>query len=454
MNLISTLFESPSCKFKVLQSEGFYTPNYYEFHDYRDVLTLYKQYMKTTRDSLNYDIDGLVQEVNDFDLQKELGFKPNGLIPNFATAIKFDSMGGITPLISIRWTVGMTGKIIPTGIFKPVDILGSTISKATFHNYEFLENLIKKEGLKIGSDCIIIKSGDVIPKMMGVKTSGNGEEINIIENCPECGTKLHRFSVELVCENMACTAKIKGIFTNMFDTLDIKGISDKFVDKVIETYGITTINELMNLTITDFEKLPGFAKKSAKNAYDAIHSITEVSPQQYFALLNIPNQGVRVFENLFAQFPMSKLLDKNFKPEDILDTKGIAEKSANAIHQGIQDNLERLRENSIWFTIKENDITSDKTSNYVVGIKDNIFCITGTLNLGKRKDYETMIIDRGGKIGSVTKTLNYLVTNDEDTTSSKMKKTLSINEKIFGNEVGKGIIIITEEKLRELMEIK
>jgi|SaaInlStandDraft_4_1057021.scaffolds.fasta_scaffold11874_2 DNA ligase (NAD+) len=447
----SAIFEKPSCKFKFLQREGFNVPNYFEFQNHSEVLTLYKEYMQYRRDELTYDIDGLVQEVDDFDAQKELGYQPNGLIPKFATSIKFDSMGSITPLVSVRWTVGMTGKIIPTGIFKPVDIMGVTVEKATFHNFEFIENLINKENLKIGSECIIIRAGDVIPKMIGVKTSGDGDNIEIPTNCPVCDSTLNRFSVELVCENPDCDAKTHGIITNMFDTLDIKGLSGKFAAKVVDTYDISTIDELMRLSLDDLENLPGFGKKSAQKAHDAIHSVTEVSPEQFFAMLNIPNQGVRVFENLFAQFPMEKLLDENFKPDDILDTKGIAEKSANAIHQGIQDNLDRIRENSEWFIIIKKKVNNDTTS-HKSNMVGKSFCITGTLNNGTRKEYETKIKAMGGKTGSVTKKLDYLVTNDDDTSSSKMKKTLEINAKNENDGIDKRILIITENDLTELME--
>lgn len=447
--LNNAIFEKPSCKFKFLQREGFNVPNFYELSSTDEVVDLYKVYMQSKRDSLEYDIDGLVQEINDYDAQQELGWQPNGLIPKFATAIKFDSLGSITKIKDIRWTVGMTGKIIPTGIFEPVDIMGVTITKATLHNYEFLENLINKEGMKIDSDCIITRAGDVIPKILGVKNAGNGEAINIISECPECGTKLHRYSVDLICENTTCPAKTKGIFTNLFNTLDIKGVSDKFIEKVVETYDISTIHELMLLSLDDMKQLPGFAAKSAKIAYDAIHSVSEVSPEQFFALLNIPNQGVRVFENLFAQFPMEKLLDENFKPSDILSTKGIAEKTANAIYDGIQNNLDRIRENAEWFTIvkKSNNDTSSHSSKMV----GKSFCITGALNNGNRADYETNIKKYGGTIASVSKKLNYLVTNDTDTSSSKMKKAMEINAESINNGLGTTIFIISEDELISLM---
>lgn len=452
MTLNSAIFETPSCKFRFLQREGFNVPNYYELLDGGEVLHLYKMYMSTKRDELDYDIDGLVQEVDDFDSQKELGYQPNGLNPKFMTSIKFDSMGGITKLRDIRWTVGMTGRIIPTGIFDPVDLMGVTIEKASLHNYEFLENLIKKENLRIGSDCVIIRAGDVIPRLMSVKTAGDGEQIKIIDTCPECGTKLNRFSVDLVCENMACPAKTKGIFNNMFTTLDIKGVSEKFVEKAVEVYDISTIDDLMRLTVDQIEKLPGFARKSAEKAYEAIHSVTEVTPEQFFALLNIPNQGVRVFENLFSQFPMEKLLDENFKPEDLLDTKGIAEKTATAIHDGIQANLDRLRENAEWFTIIKKKSPGLDTSVHKTNMVGKSFCITGSLNNGTRSDYENKIKMSGGVVASVTKKLDYLVTNDTDTGSSKMKKAIEINDEFINSGMDKRIIIINEEQLIKMME--
>jgi DNA ligase (NAD+) len=316
-----------------------------------------------------------------------------------------------------------------------------------------LDTLINKDGLRIGSKVLICRKGDVIPQVVSVIPDKEKKPyIQIPAECPECGETLNRFSVNLVCDNIACSAKTKGIFTNMFSTLDIKGLSDKFVEKATEVYDITTIDELMNLTVDEIEKLPGFAKKSAQKAYDTIHSVTDVTPEQFFALLNIPNQGVRVFENLFSQFPMEKLLDNSFKPEDILDTKGIAEKSANAIHTGIQSNLDRLRENAKWFTIIKKDVVTSP-ENHKAAMMGKSFCITGTLNLGTRKDYETLILSSGGKISAVTKNLDFLVTNDADTSSSKMKKALEINSTLHNNGVDKKIVIIDENQLRNILEI-
>lgn len=168
MTLNSAIFDTPSCKFRFLQREGFNVPNYYELIDGGEVLHLYKTYMESKRDELEYDIDGLVQEIDDYDSQKLLGYQPNGLNPKFMTSIKFDSIGGITKLRDIRWTVGMTGRIIPTGIFDPVDLMGVTIEKASLHNFEFLENLIKKDGLRIGSKILVVRRGDVIPQIVQV----------------------------------------------------------------------------------------------------------------------------------------------------------------------------------------------------------------------------------------------------------------------------------------------
>lgn len=277
--------------------------------------------------------------------------------------------------------------------------------------------------------------------------------IQIPDNCPVCGEKLIKFSVDLICENPSCGAKTAGIFTNMFDTLKIKGLSDKFVEKVIEMYDIKTINDLMKLSADDFEKLPGYARKSAEAAYDKLHAVKEISPEQFFALLNIPNQGVRVFENLFSQFPMEKLLDDDFKPEDILNTKGIAEKTANAIHNGIQSNLDRLRENAEWFTIKKKVSKTVDTTQHASNMVGKSFCITGALNNGTRKEYENLIESKGGIVlSAVNAKLNFLVTNESDSNSSKMKKVIELNTKWAADGSSQTILIITENDLIKMME--
>jgi len=445
----SEIFSRPSCKFKFLAKEGFNIPNFYEVETVDEIVNIYKGYMKEIRESLSYDIDGLVEEIDDYDLQAELGYEPNGLNPKFATAIKFDSIAGVTELLDIRWTVGMTGKIIPTAVLAPVDIMGVTIQKASMHNYEYLLNYINKEGLKIGSDVIIARKGDVIPQLIGIKEiNESGKVIQIPENCPICNTHLSHVSVDLVCENPDCTAKTKGLFMNFFDTLNIKGVSDKFIDKVIETYDVRTIDGLLSLTLDEIEALDGFAKKSAQKAFEAIHSVKEVSPEQFMALLNIPNQGVRVFENLLGTVPIEKLLDPDFKPSDILDVKGIAEKTANAIHEGIQANLDRIRENAKHFTI----VTKKEIANHSTAITGKSFCITGKLKHGKRAEYEAKIKSLGGIISNVTAKLDFLVTNDTETKSSKMTKVEKLNVKFHNEGSDKRIIIISEENLINMME--
>ena len=451
MTLNSYVFEKPSCKFEFLKRQGFKTPNVYTVTNSAQVISLYKEYMLTKREQLDYDIDGLVQEINTFEGQKELGYQPNGLNPKFATSIKFDSMGAISNFKFVTWNAGMTGRIIPTGTFTPVDIMGVTVQKASLHNFEFLESLIDNEGLKVDSEIIVVRSGDVIPVILGVKTAGDGTYIQIPDKCPTCNGDLVRFSVDLVCEALDCDAKIEGIFTNLFDTLDMKGLSTKFIQKVIAKYGITTIDGLMRLTVDDFEELPGFALKSAQKAYDIIHSVTVVTPEQFFALLNIPHQGVRVFENLFSQVSMEVLLSDTLKPEDLIDAKGIAEKTASAIHNGIQSNLDRLQENAEWFTVEKKEISSISDEHLTV-LLGKSFCITGTLLKGTRKEYETKIKACGGSVGSVTKKLNYLVTNDTSTNSGKLKKVSTINSKILNDGDNNKIMVINEEQLRLMME--
>jgi len=440
------IFEKPSCKFKYLQSEGFKTPNYYEVTTLEEILEIYNLYVQEKRDELNYEIDGLVEEINDFEVQKELGYEPNGLNPKFAKAIKFDSIAKITKLLDIDWTVGGTGKVVPTAVVEPVDIMGITISRASMHNYSYLQDYIAK-GLGKKSEVVIARKGDVIPQVIGVKTKG--EELEIPSTCPSCGTELRVFSVDLVCENLDCPAKVLALFMNFFNTLKIKGVSEKFIEKAMEKFNIKTIKDLMNLTEEDILSLDGFAEKSAKKTYELIHSVKEVTPQQFMALLNIPNQGVRIFENLFEELNFETFMEKVKKDEleleDIASIKGFGEKSAQILIEGLKYNLERLKENSKFFEIK----IPQKASNKLNG---KTFCITGKMNTRPRKEFEQMIKDNGGKVTSVNEKLNYLVTNEPESTSSKMKKALKINTERFKNGDENLIQIIDENELIKILE--
>lgn len=441
--ITNEIFKKPSCKFKFLAKEGFNIPNFYEVSSTVEVTNIYTVYITEKRDLLSYDIDGLVEEVNDYESQSKLGFEPNGLIPKFATAIKFDSVSAITKLVNIDWTCGATGKVLPRAWFEPVEIMGVTIQKATLHNYDFMDNLIKNQGLCIGSDVVLTRANDVIPKVLGVKSSNvsEGKKIEIIDICPSCGEKLEKFSVDLVCENLKCPAKVKGLFSNYFETLNIKGVSDKFIEKAMEVYNISSLPDLLDLSLAQIESLPGFAKKSAKLAFDAIHSVKDITPEQFMALLNIPNQGVRVFENLLSNIPLETLLDDNFDPSDMINVNGIAEKTARAIFEGIQTNLDNIRKNATYFNVKTKKVEIKDL------LKGQTFCITGKLYSGTRSEIENKIKQSGGQIKSVNNKLNFLVTNDSDTSSDKMNKVLEINTK-QGTEL---IKIITEKDLLEML---
>jgi DNA ligase (NAD+) len=433
----SQIFDKPSCKFKYLASEGFNVPNYYEINSTDEITKLYKEYIANKRNELNYDIDGLVEEVDDYEIQEKLGYEPNGLNPKFATAIKFDSISQISIFENVEWNVGMTGKIIPVGIFKPVDIMGVKISRATLHNIDNIYKLVD-EGLNIGAKVIISRQGDVIPQILGIKEKNpNGQDIEIPKYCPKCNSELKKISVDLICENEECPAKIVGLFTNFLNVLEIKGVSEKFIEKAIKLYKIKSIKDLMNLTIDDIKKMDGFADKSANNAYSLLHSKNEISKAQFLALLNIPNLNIKVFENILSQFEFEKLLDENTKIEDLTKIKGVAEKTAKMILDGISKNKKTIEENKKIFTLINDTIT-----NNLNGLS---FCITGKLNKS-RKIYENEIKKQGGKIISPSKNLNYLVTNDFNANSSKLNKVKELNKK---NETD--IKIISEKELNSIL---
>ena len=411
---ITGKMESETHKIETLKKLGFCTVPTRICKSEKDVVDSYLEYKDGKREKLPNVIDGLVLKVNNISLQSKLGVKDNK--PNFSVALKFNSDRAITTVIDIPPQVGRTGKITPVAFLKPVDLMGSTITKASLHNY----SLIKELGIGIGAEVIIEKKGDIIPQVVDIITPGN-PFVNPTE-CPSCGGPLHDDSVNLWCLNKNCKYKDIARITYWLEVLDIKGFSDKFIDKLWDNEKISSVADLYKLTASDLENMEGIGAKTIKGFFKALKDTSDIYLSRFITALGIPSCSKSTAEVLVQNF---KTWDKirTLQPFEIETLYGFAETSAKSICEGIKEIKEMADE--LLEVIKIKEVKEGV-------LKGKSFCITGSLSSMGRKSAEKLIVENGGIFkSSVIEGLTYLVSNNKDSGSSKSRKAEQYGVKVI-----------------------
>ena len=393
------------------------------------------------RDTLPYEIDGMVIKVNDFALQETLGMTTHH--PRWAIAFKFKARQATTQLLGIDFQVGRTGAITPVAKLKPVQVGGVTVSSISVHNEEY----IKEKDLKIGDNVLIERAGDVIPQIVKSLTElrDGGEECIVFPNvCPVCRGELFKEEGEAVwrCVNIECEAQVmeKIIHFVSKDAMDINSFGEANVRKF---YGLGLISDIPSIYNINFEskgKLDGFGKKSIDNLSAAI----EASKFQPLHRL-IYGLGIRFVGETTAKVLANSVehlldfVDKSEEDLQKLDDVGI--KVAKSIHHFFSNkmNVEMLKQ------LESHGLQLFNTKKEVLqtgGLINQTFLFTGTLNKLKRSEAEALAEQHGGKIVSgVSSKLNYLVVGDD--AGSKLEKAKKINT----------IKIITENEFLELVNL-
>ena len=374
------------------------------------------------RDSLDYDIDGLVIKVNDFQLQQKLGFTTKS--PKWAIAYKFKAEEVETQLLGVDFQVGRTGAVTPVARLKPVFVSGSTVSNATLHN----EDEIKRLDLRIGDYVTIIKSGEIIPKIIDVnyeKRELNSNEIEFPKTCPACGTLLKREEGEVIsyCNNINCPAQIQRSIQHFASrvAVDIDGLGEAVVKQLIEHKQISKIQDIYHIDFNEFQKYDKQGLKSAENLKNAIeHSKTQKFHKILFGL-GIRFVGAKISKILCSYFNnIEDIINADY--EDLVEIDEIGEKIARSVNEFFQN------ENNL-LMIKSLQDAGMKMISENIEIKDILkgakFIITGTLEKHSRNEIKEMIEKNGGKIiSAVSKNLNYLIVGENP--GSKLKKAKGI----------------------------
>ena len=391
------------------------------------------------RDSLNYDIDGVVFKVDTIALQEELGFVARA--PRWAIARKFPAQEQLTTITGVDFQVGRTGAITPVARLKPVSVGGVTVSNATLHNADEIERL----GVRIGDTVSIRRAGDVIPQVVSVlkdKRPENTREITFPKRCPVCDSDVERIEGEAVARcsgGLYCAAQRKEAIKHFASrkAMDIDGLGDKLVDVLVEKDWVKSPADLYRLSKAELATLPRMAAKSAENLKNAITATRETTLARFLYALGIREVGEAT----------AKALARHFKTFDAVQSASseqlqevpdvgtvVAEHIVRFFRESHNENVvKELREFVHWPEGEEaGDIQSDR-------LAGNTYVITGTLSTMTRDEAKQALEALGAKVsGSVSKKTTALIAGEN--AGSKLAKAQSL-----------GLSILSEDELKELL---
>jgi len=413
-------------------------------------------YMKRIdRKNLPYDIDGVVFKVDNVDFGKKMGSVSNGRKPKSARAIKFPpEESAPTPIIRVEANVGRTGKIAPVGIVKPVELGGAMIQRISLHNYGAL---LENEEIRIGSEVIIAKKGDIIPQIVKVSKVGT-LDIEIPETCPCCDSTLvwSNSGADLLCDNYNCVAMLNGKIENFFKKIGVKGIGKGTIAKLTDedllswegkaiveslpemyymlnyTEGKLKRHEMRQLEhpFRKFEHLKEFFGDQAyANIVASVHSVTEVPLHTFIEALGIAKIG-SMAKDIVEIAPTIADID-NLTVSQVEALPGFGSVKAENFIKGWKDSREEIEILLRFITAEKEEAASD----ILAGKK---FCFTGKFSV-KRKELEKMVVDNGGKCGSVGK--DTILVWDGEMTGSKHSKAQKL-----------GLDIIPEDDFMKMLE--
>jgi DNA ligase (NAD+) len=425
-----TYFDRHWKTLNALQEAGFkVNSNRKLVHSMEEVWTFIKEWADK-RDSLAYEIDGIVVKVDRTPLQDELGF--TGKAPRWAIAYKYAARAGITKLEDIRVQVGRTGKLTPVAMLAPVLIGGTTVRNATLHNMDEIERL----GVKIGDWVQVERGGDVIPKVAKVIDDKDHprphdlKDFEMPEKCPVCGTKVVRTEgeVDYRCVNANCPAKLRETILHFASRgiMNIDGMGDALVNQLTERGLVKNVADIYKLTKADLLSLERMGDKSAQNILDEIENSKKLPLERVIYGLGIRMVGERTAQFLAEHFGSMEALE-SAGVEELQNVNEVGPRIAESIVEffGIAANrklVERLREAELTLTGKKKERGTK--------LAGKTFVLTGTLVRFTRDEAKKMIEDAGGKVtGSVSKKTDYVVAGAD--AGSKLDKAKELGVRVI-----------------------
>ncbi|TVW15847.1 DNA ligase [Streptococcus pneumoniae] len=371
------------------------------------------------RENLPYDIDGVVIKVNDLASQEELGFTVKA--PKWAVAYKFPAEEKEAQLLSVDWTVGRTGVVTPTANLTPVQLAGTTVSRATLHNVDY----IAEKDIRKDDTVIVYKAGDIIPAVLRVVESKrvSEEKLDIPTNCPSCNSDLLHFEdeVALRCINPRCPAQIMEglIHFASRDAMNITGLGPSIVEKLFAANLVKDVADIYRLQEEDFLLLEGVKEKSAAKLYQAIQASKENSAEKFLFGLGIRHVGSKVSQLLLQYFHSIENLSQADSEEvaSIESLGGVIAKSLQTYFatEGSEILLRELKETGVNLDYKGQTVVADAALSGLTVV------LTGKLERLKRSEAKSKLESLGAKVtGSISKKTDLVVVGAD--AGSKLQK--------------------------------
>ena len=371
------------------------------------------------REKLPYDIDGVVIKVNDLAGQEELGFTVKA--PKWAIAYKFPAEEKEAQLLSVDWTVGRTGVVTPTANLTPVQLAGTTVSRATLHNVDY----IAEKDIRKGDTVIVYKAGDIIPAVLRVVESKrvSEEKLDIPSNCPSCDSHLLHFEdeVALRCINPRCPAQIMEglIHFASRDAMNITGLGPSIVEKLFAANLVKDVADIYRLKEEDFLLLEGVKEKSASKLYQAIQASKENSAEKLLFGLGIRHVGSKASQLLLQHFHSIENLAQA-DPEEVASIESLGSVIAQSLQtyfatEGSKILLDELKEAGVNLDYKGQTVVADAALSGLTVV------LTGKLERLTRSEAKSKLESLGAKVtGSVSKKTNLVVAGAD--AGSKLQK--------------------------------
>ncbi|WP_395107027.1 NAD-dependent DNA ligase LigA [Enterococcus hirae] len=425
-----------------LEQIGFHTNHEKRLcHSIDEVWSFIEEYHEKRMD-LTYEIDGIVIKVNDFSLQDQLGFTVKA--PRWATAYKFPPEEVETKIEEIEWTVGRTGVVTPTTIMTPVRVAGTTVSRASLHNGDY----IKLKDIRLNDIVRIYKAGDIIPEVAQVvldQRPADSEPYVLPTHCPICHSELVHLDEEVAlrCINPKCPAQIKEGLNHFVsrNAMNIDGLGPRVLAQMYDKQLVTDVADLYKLTEEELLTLDKIKEKSANNILTAIHDSKDNSVERLIFGLGIRHVGSKAAKILAEHFGDLETLSKSdFESIIVLDTIGdtIADSVVTYFsNEEVHDLMSELKQAGVNFEYK--GIRSSQIETIDSPFKEKTVVLTGKLTRFTREEAKETIENLGGKVtGSVSKKTDIVVAGED--AGSKLTKAQEL-----------GIDVWSEEKMAEAL---
>ncbi len=394
-------------------------------------------HLQNIRQTLPYDIDGMVVKVNSIELQHRLGSKARS--PRWAIAAKFAATQATTILQDVEFQVGRTGAITPVAILEPVNVGGVVVSRATLHN----SGEVNRKGLMIGDQVLVQRAGDVIPEIVKPvieQRDGSEKDIRMPESCPVCQHRLILPENEAItrCPNSHCPAQRMRLLSHFTSKagLDIAGLGKKAMEQLFNEKIVRDIPDIYGLKVTDLVLLEGWAEKSARNAITAIEASRETTLAKLLSALGIRYVGEEVAGLLDEHYEGSLENLMLASEEELLEIEGIGPQTAKSIKDYFQDSdvkkmLSRLEDLFIFLiAVKSQDESP---------FAGFVFLFTGSLDAMSRDEAKVRVKEKGGKVASqISRKVTHVVVGEKP--GSKLKKAREL-----------GLKVLAEKDLAELL---